>query len=62
MNQLYRVVSELASDERGQDLTEYSLIAAFVAVAAGVALPDVANSISVIFSKLSSVVTNVSQY
>ena len=62
MNQLYRVVSKLAFDEQGQDLVEYSLLAAFVAVAAGVALPNVADNISVIFSKLSSVVTNVSQY
>ena len=62
MNQLYRVVSKLASDERGQDLAEYSLIAAFVAVAAGAALPNVGNGISVIFSKMSSIVSNVAQY
>jgi Flp pilus assembly pilin Flp len=59
MNQLYRFTSKLASDERAQDLVEYSLLAGFVAVAAGAALPSVAGSISVIFSKMTSVVSNV---
>ena len=54
--------SKLASDERAQDIVEYSLLAGFVAVAAGAALPRVANSISVIFSKMTSVVSNVSLF
>ncbi|HEY3740968.1 MAG TPA: Flp family type IVb pilin [Bryobacteraceae bacterium] len=41
-------------DTKGQDLIEYALMAGFVAVAAGAIMPDVANSISVIFSKISS--------
>jgi pilus assembly protein Flp/PilA len=40
-------------DTRGQDLIEYALMAGFVAVAAGAIMPGVANSISVIFSKIS---------
>jgi pilus assembly protein Flp/PilA len=41
-------------DTRGQDLIEYALMAGFVAVAAGAIMPGVANSISVIFSKISA--------
>ena len=44
-------------DQRGQDLIEYALMAGFVAVAAGAIMPGVASSISVIFSKISSVMT-----
>ena len=45
-------------DTRGQDLIEYVLMAGFVAVAAGAIMPTVATSISTIFSKISSVLTN----
>ena len=44
-------------DTTGQDLIEYALMAGFVAVAAGAIMPNVANSISVIFSKVGSVLT-----
>ena len=42
-------------DTRGQDLIEYALMAGFVAVAAGAIMPNVATSISTIFSKVGSV-------
>jgi pilus assembly protein Flp/PilA len=45
-------------DTRGQDLIEYALMAGFVAVAAGAIMPGVASSISTIFSKISSVMSN----
>jgi pilus assembly protein Flp/PilA len=45
-------------DTRGQDLIEYALMAGFVAVAAGAIMPGVATSISTIFSKISSVMSN----
>ena len=45
-------------DTRGQDLIEYALMAGFVAVAAGAIMPGVTSSISTIFSKVSSVMTN----
>ena len=45
-------------DQRGQDLIEYALMAGFVAVAAGAIMPGVATSISTIFSKIASVMTN----
>jgi pilus assembly protein Flp/PilA len=41
-------------DTQGQDLIEYALMAGFVAVAAGAIMPGVADSISTIFSKISS--------
>ncbi len=47
-------------DTRGQDLIEYALMAGFVAVAAGAIMPGVATSISTIFSKVSSVMTQAS--
>jgi pilus assembly protein Flp/PilA len=45
-------------DTRGQDLIEYALMAGFVAVAAGAIMPGVATSISTIFSKIATVMTN----
>ncbi len=50
----------ILKDTRGQDLIEYALMAGFVAVAAGAIMPSVASSISVIFSKISSVMTQAS--
>ena len=44
-------------DTRGQDLIEYTLMAGFVAVAAGAAMPQVATYISTIFSKVTSVMS-----
>jgi pilus assembly protein Flp/PilA len=44
-------------DRRGQDLIEYALMAGFVAVAAGAIMPGVATSISQIFSKVGSVLS-----
>jgi Flp pilus assembly pilin Flp len=44
-------------DKRGQDLIEYALMAGFVAVAAGAIMPNVASSISTIFSSVASVMT-----
>jgi pilus assembly protein Flp/PilA len=44
-------------DQRGQDLIEYALMAGFVAVAAGAIMPGVATSLSQIFSKVASVLS-----
>ena len=54
------VVAKIWRDERGQDLIEYALMAGFVAVAAGAIMPNVASSISTIFSQVSSVLTSAS--
>jgi pilus assembly protein Flp/PilA len=42
----------IIKDTKGQDLIEYALMAGFVAVAAGAIMPNVSNSISTIFSKV----------
>ena len=46
---------QIWKDTKGQDLIEYTLMAGFVAVAAGAIMPGVSNSISSIFSKVGSV-------
>jgi pilus assembly protein Flp/PilA len=48
----------IMKDTRGQDLIEYALMAGFVAVAAGAIVPGVASSISTIFNKLNTVMSN----
>jgi pilus assembly protein Flp/PilA len=60
MNRLINIVWKLRiwKDTRGQDLIEYALMAGFVAVAAGAIMPGVATSISRIFSRVASVMTN----
>jgi pilus assembly protein Flp/PilA len=45
------------TNKRGQDLIEYALMAGFVAVAAGAIMPNIASSISTIFSQVASVMT-----
>ena len=50
----------LLRNSKGQDLIEYALMAGFVAVAAGSIMPGVSRSISTIFSKIASVMTNAS--
>ena len=44
----------LLYEDRAQDLIEYALLASAVAVAAGAFMPPVANHISVVFSKVTS--------
>lgn len=50
VKKLFRILK----DTRGQDLIEYALMAGFVAVAAGALMPNVASSISTVFSKINS--------
>jgi len=47
----------ILTNTSGQDLIEYALMAGFVAVAAGALMPGIATSISTIFSKVASVMT-----
>ena len=53
--QLWTGLARIWRDRRGQDLIEYALMAGFVAVAAGAFMPNVAGSISTIFSDIASV-------
>jgi len=57
MNKLYSFILTLARDEKAQDMVEYSLLAGFIAVAAGAVLPGISTSISQIFSKMASITT-----
>ncbi|MDA1312537.1 MAG: hypothetical protein O2968_04295 [Acidobacteria bacterium] len=54
MMRLYARISVLATDDRAQDLVEYSLLAGFIAVAGGAFIPDITESVSVIFSRVTS--------
>ena len=57
MDKLHRLVIRLIHDDKGQDMVEYALLAGFIAVAAGALLPPVADSVSIIFSRMGSVVS-----
>ncbi len=57
LNLLLHKIRLLAEDNEGQDLVEYALLAGFVAVAAGALLPGISDNISVIFSKMASVLS-----
>ena len=46
------------NDERGQDLIEYTLLLAFVALAAGAAYVTIGNNISSIWSKAQKDITS----
>ncbi len=56
MDRLSLTMFRWLTDERGQDMVEYALLAGFIAVAAGAVLPPVSESISTIFSRMGSVV------
>ena len=51
-------ILNLRNNLKGQDLIEYALMAGFVAVAAGALMPNIASSISTVFSKISSVLAD----
>ena len=53
---MWKFFERLRRDCAGQDLIEYALMAGFVAVSAGALLPNIATSISTIFSQVGSVV------
>ncbi len=58
MRKLYCLLEKLTRDERAQDMVEYALLAGFIAVSAGALLPGIADGISIIFSKMGSLVNN----
>jgi len=47
----------IIKDNRGQDLIEYALMAGFVAVSAAALMPNIASSISTVFSQVGSVLS-----
>lgn len=54
MNTMKKLMKNLMSDESGQDLIEYALIAAFIALAAITAMTSLGNAISNEFNNLSN--------
>ena len=58
MKNLKRVLSHLVRDESGQDLIEYALVAALIALGATAAMTSLAGSISTAFSTVGSKLTN----
>jgi Flp pilus assembly pilin Flp len=52
VRQLWRIV--IWRDRRGQDMVEYALLAGFIAVAVGTISPGLANSMSEIYSRVTS--------
>ena len=55
MNVLARVFVTIHRDERGQDLIEYALLAAFITVAVGATFPPIGDLIAAVFSRAESV-------
>ena len=57
MQQIVRLALKwkIWSDNRGQDMIEYALMAGFVTVAAGAIVPGVAGSINLIFSQVNTI-------
>lgn len=56
MIRMYMILRNLVRDTRGQDLAEYALLLGFVATATGASFPNVAGSISTLFSRAQSLV------
>ena len=50
---------QIWKDTRGQDMVEYALMAGFITVAVAAAFPPVGQSMSTIFSKANSLLTQV---
>ena len=57
MLKIQQLIVRLVKDRKGQDMVEYALLAGFIAVAAGALLPGISDRISIIFSRMASVVS-----
>ena len=54
---MHSLLSRLWNEEDGQDMIEYALLAAFLAVAVGAISPSVATDICTMFSRVATVLT-----
>jgi pilus assembly protein Flp/PilA len=52
-----QIISGLISDESGQDLIEYALVAAIIALGATAAMTTVSKDITAIFTKIGATLT-----
>ena len=57
MRTFQAILRLLCSDTRGQDMIEFALLAAFLAVACAAVFPGVSTAISTVLSEVSSVMT-----
>ncbi len=58
INSLRNILSGLMCDESGQDLIEYALVAAIIALGATAAMTTLASSITSAFTKVGTSLTN----
>ena len=58
MSNLKKIISTFLSDESGQDLIEYALVAALIALGATAAMNTLAGTISTAFSTVGSKLTS----
>lgn len=60
MRKMYNSLISLRiwSDQHGQDLIEYAMIAGFIAVVSGMFMPNVSKDVSMVFSKIASTMTS----
>ena len=58
MNHLKQALSSVLRDESGQDLIEYALVAAIIALGATAAMTTLASSITSAFTKIGTSLTN----
>ncbi len=54
MAKLMRELASLGSEQSGQDLVEYALLAGLIAVAAGLFVPEMSASMVTIYERLAS--------
>jgi pilus assembly protein Flp/PilA len=57
MNHLSQLLKELHLDESGQDLVEYALLGALIALGAVSSLRNVASGVAAVFSSATSTIT-----
>lgn len=62
MKSITRFFGQFWLDDKAQDLVEYSLLAGFIAVAAGAFIPNIADSVNIIFSKVVSHLSRVNTF
>lgn len=57
LNRIYKTIVRLRiwTDQHGQDMVEYALLAGFITVTVGAGYPPISDDISAIFSKLGSI-------
>jgi Flp pilus assembly pilin Flp len=60
MKKMWQTVISLQiwSDQHGQDLIEYAMIAGFIAVVSGMFMPNLSQDVSMLFSKIASTMTS----